>query len=245
MARPARTRRPCPILVMPHGLDMHPHRPYLRLALLTMLLSTAALHAQTAPRTRPAPKATPRPAVLPSLGDPVPAAILKARAASKTCDTGEGRHDPCATVPIHRERITIAWDAATARVTWLYSTTLTTDSDIAVGDEGRIDSDSPVTPYLVAAITHGFVTPDWADTVQDLSGSALWYAVMRPSRPHYGKIVGFVLSIYLYLPDFDPPLIYTASTGEPGEYPVTPPGRPQPYTPFAAQRTPPSSRPSR
>jgi hypothetical protein len=149
--------------------------------------------------------AAPKPSVtLPNLGDEVPAALLKR---PRTCDTGEGRQEPCADLTLRHEdttdRITVAWDATTKRITYLYSATLTTDDDIRAGDLLPIASDLPVTPFPIASVPHRFVSADWCDTDADLSGDALWCAVMTPARPRSGKVLGFVQSLYLNLPDPD------------------------------------------
>jgi hypothetical protein len=41
----------------------------------------------------------------------------------------------------------------------------------------------------------------WADSVEDLSGDAVWYAALRKESAllPYGRIVGFVQSRYLKL----------------------------------------------
>ncbi|GAC1658990.1 MAG: hypothetical protein NVS9B15_21100 [Acidobacteriaceae bacterium] len=136
---------------------------------------------------------------LPQLGQEVPDALLK-RPAAKPCDVGEGRTDPCATIFVGHDRISIAWDPATRRATYLYSTTLQTDDDIRSGDLLGIAPDSPITPFPAPGMPRRFLTSDWCDTDTDLSGQALWCAVMVPVRPKSGKVLAFVQSLYLYLP---------------------------------------------
>ena len=173
---------------------------------LTCLLVLAVAPVGFAQRTRPQPPAPPHiapPISVPQLGDEVPASLLK-RPTGKPCDVGDGRTDPCATLITGRNRITVAWDAASHRVTFLYSTTLVTDSDIRAGDLLGIDPDSPITPFPSPTAPHRFLTIDWCDTDRDLSGEALWCAVMVPVRPRSGKVLGFVQSLYLYLPEWDP-----------------------------------------
>ena len=96
----------------------------------------------------------------------------------------------------------IAWDAKTLKVTYLYSTTLSTDSELVTGGLGRIDASMDIMPF-----GGGFVSPDWCDTDTEISGDALWCAVMKPQPRHYGKVVGFVQSVYLLLPETDAPLL--------------------------------------
>ncbi len=137
---------------------------------------------------------------LPHLGDPVPAALLKSKS-TRTCPTGASKPEPCADIRIRRDRITLAWDPATRLVTYLYSTTLLTDGDLATGGSGRITRDDHLLPFRA-----GFISAEWCDTDTKLSGDALWCPVMRPEHgTHFGRVVGFVQSIYLDLPDLDSP----------------------------------------
>ena len=184
-----------------------------RAAICACVFAVAAQAQPGARRTVPKPS----PVVsIPRLGDEVPAALLKRASAAHPCDTGEGRLDPCATLTEGRDRITVAWDAASHHVTYLYSTTLDTDNDIRVGDVLAIDPDSPITPFPIAGTPHRFVTSDWCDTDSDVSGRAVWCAVLVPVRPRSGKVVGFVQSLYLYLPEYDAePMHKTTLRGSP------------------------------
>ena len=160
-----------------------------------------------AQHTSPRPPAEPprHPAItVPQLGDEVPESLLKRSSSAKPCDVGDGKTDPCAPLTAGRDRITVAWDATTRRVTYLYSATLDTDDDIRAGDLLAIDPDSPITAFPAHGAPHRFVTVDWCDTDAALSGRALWCAVMVPTRPRSGKVLGFVQSLYLYLPEWDP-----------------------------------------
>ena len=167
------------------------------LLLFTVLLGSASAQKHPAP-------AAPE---LPQLGDEISATVLK-HPLPKPCDTGEDRHEPCAMLTVQRERITIAWDVATHRITYLSSTTLTTDNDLRMGDVLAIDADLPVTPFPIASIPHRFVSADWCDTAAALSGDALWCALMVPTRPRSGRVIGFVQSLYLNLPNLDAPPIH-------------------------------------
>ena len=144
--------------------------PGFRGSALILVLACAAALAYSISAQRAKPKSPPKPPLIaaaqttpapthaiPQLGDPVPDALLKRASAAHPCDTGEGRHEPCATLTIRRDRITVAWDAATKRITYLYSTTLATDDDIQVGDLLPIESDSPITPFPSASIAHRFI----------------------------------------------------------------------------------------
>ena len=104
--------------------------------------------------------------------------------------------------PSKRMLFKIAWDRETSAVTFLLTEDphLVTDSELGVGGGCRLldgaDQPYPLTPYL------GWLfTPMWADSAEDLSGDAVWYAALRKeSTPlPYGKIVGFVQSGYLKL----------------------------------------------
>ncbi len=109
--------------------------------------------------------------------------------------------------------ITLAWDATTRHVTFMYSTTLVTDNDLAAGSVGRIDASMDIRPFL-----GGFVSPDWCDTDADLSGDALWCAVMKPARRYHGRIIGFVQSSYLPFSPDDPadvPLVLATTLSRP------------------------------
>lgn len=147
---------------------------------------------------------TASPASVPQLGEDVPGPLLKRASATKPCPVGDGHFDPCSTLTVGRDRVTVAWDAATHRVTFLYSTTLSTDNDIRAGDVLEIEADSPLTPFPAPGEPHRFVTSDWCDTDSALTGDAEWCAVMLPTRPRSGRVIGFVQSLYLYMPDFDP-----------------------------------------
>lgn len=171
--------------------------------LAVSLLYFAAVPPCTA-RTQAAQSHKPIPAAsVPRLGEDAPE-LLRKRAAAKPCAITDGRSDPCSTLTIAHDRITVAWDATTHRVTYLYSTTLDTDDDIRTGDVLAIDSDSPITPFPGEGQPHRFVTVDWCDTDADLTGDSEWCAVMLPTRPRSGRVIGFVQSLYLYLPDIDP-----------------------------------------
>lgn len=187
-----------------------------RTVLFACLAATVpCLAQQPAPPAPRRPPTTPHPAPFPQLGDEVPAPLLKRAITAKPCDVGDSKTDPCATLSAGHDRVTVAWDATTHRVTYLYSTTLNTDDDIRAGDLLAIDPDSPITPFPTHASPHRFVTIDWCDTDRDLSGEALWCAVMTPARPRSGKVLGFVQSLYLYLPLWDPEPMHRVSLPRP------------------------------
>ena len=114
-----------------------------RLAVVSVFILAAAGTVSSAlqgsSKSRPKQQTPPAPSSrLPELGDEVPAALLKQATTAKPCETGEGRHEPCATMTLRSadstDRFTIAWDATLKHITYLYSTTLITDDDIRTGD---------------------------------------------------------------------------------------------------------------
>lgn len=188
---------------------------------ISFAVATSAPAQQIRPRT-PAPAHPAAALSVPQLGDEVPDALLKRASAAKPCDVGDGRTDPCTTLAAGRDRITVAWDSSSHRTTYLYSTTLDTDQDIRPGDLLAIDPDSPITPFPAHGSPHRFVTVDWCDTDRAISGEALWCAVMVPTHPRSGKVVGFVQSLYLYLPEWDPEPLQKTSFAETrsGDFPL-------------------------
>lgn len=155
--------------------------------LTTLVLVAAAVTAPATLRT------------LPHLGDPVPAALLKAK--SRTCQTGALKPEPCTEIRVRRDHITLAWNPSTRLVTFLYSTTLLTDSELATGGSGRITRDDHLLPFRT-----GFISAEWCDTDTRLSGDALWCPVMKPEHgTYFGRVIGFVQSVYLDIPDLDSP----------------------------------------
>ena len=139
-------------------------------------------------------------ASFPKLGDPVPAYILKARLQSALCVTDVSHRDPCATLRIEGFLFTVAWDANTAAITYLFTQDLhvITDSELGVNGSCRV-VDQAGSPYQMTQYLDWLVTPKWADAIRDLSGDATWYATLakNPKKPGYGQIEGFVQSRYL------------------------------------------------
>jgi hypothetical protein len=94
----------------------------------------------------------------------------------------------------------IAWDTHTKEITYLFTSDhrFLTDSELGVGGHTRlVDEDGKA--FDLAQYMNWLVTPQWADTVQSLSGDATWYAALRrdATSPEYGTIGGFVQSRYL------------------------------------------------
>jgi hypothetical protein len=127
---------------------------------------------------------------------------LKARTDSRECLTNVGHHDPCATVTIKKRGFTIAWDAKTNEVTYLFTDDphLIMDSELSVGGQCRlVEQDGK--PVKMLDYMDWLITDAWTDQATNFSGEDYWYAAMRrdAKRPEYGIIVGFVQSRYLKL----------------------------------------------
>ncbi len=132
---------------------------------------------------------------LPRLGDSVPTEIVKARSMGRTCETGDGHREPCAEVHLGRERVSVAWNPSTQLVTYLYSKTIITDSELSSGNVTRNLGATPQTPFL-----DGIVSLQWCDTERSFTGKSLWCAIMKPAALDQVKVLGFVQSVYLHLP---------------------------------------------
>lgn len=137
---------------------------------------------------------------VPELGSQVPSYVLKARTDSQECLTDINHRDPCASVKIGEKLFTIAWDARTKAIAYIFTDDrhLVTDSELGVGGSCRL-LDEAGQPYEIVSYMDWAITPKWVDTVKDLSGDAFWYAALRKETSHikYGRIVGFVQSRYL------------------------------------------------
>jgi hypothetical protein len=134
---------------------------------------------------------------VPDLGSQAPSYVLKAQTRSQQCLTDISHHDPCASVRIDKKRFTIAWDAQTKAITYIFTADrrLLTDSELGVGGSCRLSEPIEVVQYI-----DWLITPQWADTVRDLSGAALWYAALhKATSPEHAQIMGFVQSRYLKL----------------------------------------------
>ncbi len=134
---------------------------------------------------------------LPKLGTPVPASLLTADRKEKRCRTADSHEDPCTDIEIANIHYTIAWDADSKTITYLFTDDhhLVTDNGLAVGNSLRVADVSgadPTVPYM-----KWFIDPKWKDTDAKL-GSAVWYAALhRDYDHHFGEVVGFVQSRYI------------------------------------------------
>lgn len=135
---------------------------------------------------------------LPKLGAPVPATWMTTDKKEKRCRTDASHEDPCMEVAIADIHYTVAWDADTKVITYLFTDDhhVVTDNGLAVGNSLRVadasGSADPTVPYM-----KWFIDPKWKDTDARL-GSAVWYAALHKDYDHhFGDVVGFVQSRYL------------------------------------------------
>ncbi len=139
---------------------------------------------------------------LPQLGAPAPDSILSAEKHGKECETAPGHRDPCAEVEIDKVKFTVAWDAQTKAVTWLFTNDrrLLTDSQLAVGNTCSVMQDSGA-PDPTVSYMKWLIDPRWKGADPNLTGSAVWYAALHKDDfdPHFGDVVGFVQSKYISL----------------------------------------------
>ena len=147
---------------------------------------------------------------LPKLDSEVAPYIEKSRLNSQRCLTDINRHDPCASRKVGNTLFTIAWDARTKAITYLFTSDrhLITDGELMIGGSCRL-LDEAGNPYEVIHYLNWLVTPQWMDTVGTLSGEAIWYAALKKESANvkYGRIVGFVQSRYLKIGQQTPPTI--------------------------------------
>src|SRR5258705_2342636 len=136
-----------------------------------------------------APRVGAQETLVPKLGSPVKSSVVNARSGSQQCLTDVGHHDPCASVKIDKAIFTIAWDASTKEITYLFTDDrhLVMDSELGVGGGCRLVDESGKPDEMVQYMGW-LVTPRWRDTVGNLSGDAVWYAALRKetARPKYG-----------------------------------------------------------
>ena len=147
--------------------------------------------------------ASPAPAIknLPQLGAPAPDTLFTTEKHEKECRTSADHQDPCTEVEIGGIRYTIAWDAQSKAVTYIFTDDhhILTDGGLSVGDTCRIAQDSgpsdPTVPYM-----KWFIDPKWKGT-DPSAGTAAWYVALRKDSldHHFGDIVGFVQSRYIAL----------------------------------------------
>jgi hypothetical protein len=137
---------------------------------------------------------------LPQLGTPVPAPLLARH--EKLCRTGDDHRDPCADVKIGKVRYTVAWDAQTKNVTYLFTAdrALVTDTGLSVGDNCRIIQDSGAADSTTSYMKW-LIDPNWTGKDATLTGPDLWYAAIHRDDldHHFGDIVGFVQSRYIQI----------------------------------------------
>jgi hypothetical protein len=138
---------------------------------------------------------------LPALGSPAPDALIAADKKDKLCRTGPDHRDPCAEVQIDKIRYTIAWNAQTKNVTYIFTDdrSLVTDSGLSVGGTCLVTG-SPDDAGTVSYMKW-LIDPRWKGVNPKSGDDAVWYAALHKDDfdPHYGNIVGFVQSQYIEL----------------------------------------------
>jgi hypothetical protein len=136
---------------------------------------------------------------LPQLGGPVPD-FVTAEKHTKECSTGPGHKDPCAELEIDKIKYTVAWNAQSKAVTWLFTDDhrLVTDTQLAVGNSCRLVEDSGA-PDPTVSYLKWIIDPRWKGPATSLTGNGVWYAALHkdPFDATYGSVVGFVQSAYL------------------------------------------------
>jgi hypothetical protein len=137
---------------------------------------------------------------VPPLGSRVTEQVMVARTGAQECLTDVNHHDPCASTKIKNVLFTIAWDADTKAISYLFTEDhkFMTDSELGVGGSCNV-APKVGEPVALFSYLDWLVTPKWSDTRQDLSGAAVWYAALHKdaTRPRYARIYGFVQSRYL------------------------------------------------
>lgn len=138
---------------------------------------------------------------LPALGSPAPDSLLTATKKDKLCRTDADHRDPCAEVEIDKIRYTIAWDAQTKNVTYIFTDdrNWVTDSGLSVGGTCRVigsPDDAGTISYM-----KWLIDPHWKGAYPKSGDGVIWYAVLHKDDfdPHFGDIVGFVQSRYIEL----------------------------------------------
>jgi hypothetical protein len=136
---------------------------------------------------------------LPKLNSRVPSFVSNAGTGQK-CLTDTNHHDPCATVTIRNVQFTIAWDANTSAITYIFTGDhhMVTDAELSVGGLCRLAGPA-AKPHPTIDYLGWLLSTKWTDTIQGFSGDAYWYAALRKAAawPEYGQIVGFLQSRYL------------------------------------------------
>lgn len=136
---------------------------------------------------------------LPVLGAPVPASLLHH---VKHCRTYDNHHDPCTEIDLDHVRYTVAWNAQTKDVTYLFTSdrNLVTSNGLSVGGTCRVTGSAgqadPSVTYM-----KWFIDPKWKGKDTNAGSNGVWYAALRKDGAdnNYGDIVGFIQSSYIKL----------------------------------------------
>src|ERR1700735_880028 len=117
---------------------------------------------------------------LPQLGAPAPTSVFAAEKHGKVCETGPGHKDPCAEIEIAKIKFTVAWDAQTKAITFIFTDDrrVVTDSQLSVGTTCLVVDSSgkpdPTTPYM-----KWFIDPRLKGNYAPLGDTATWYAALH------------------------------------------------------------------
>ncbi len=155
-----------------------------------LLLASALLGAQA---DRPLP---------PAIGTLVSNNVAQARRGASTCYTAPAHYDPCAQITLSRTRYVIAWDEATRKITYIFTSdpNFLTDSELGVGGTVRVNRGKLI------SYKNWFLASDWTDSASGAGepSTEQWYPVVTlldlPSPdPNVteGEIAGFVQSRYV------------------------------------------------
>lgn len=138
---------------------------------------------------------------VPQLGAPVPDSLFTADKHEKECRTSSDHQDPCTQVDIDGIRYTIAWDAQSKDVTYIFTDDhhILTEGGLSVGDTCRVVQDSGQSDPTVSYMKW-IIDPKWTGS-DPKAGGASWYVALHKDAldHHFGDIVGFVQSRYLSL----------------------------------------------
>lgn len=136
----------------------------------------------------------------PALGSVVPKAVIAARHSSEVCFTAPAHYDPCAEIISEHMSYVVAWDKASNKVVYVFTSDLSfvTDSELGIGGSVKIDR------RKLLKYKDWLVAPELADTADGEPGGAKWSPIITlmdgpSSDPNttYASIAGFVQSEYL------------------------------------------------
>jgi hypothetical protein len=136
----------------------------------------------------------------PPLGSVVPKSIIAARRPLATCLTAAAHYDPCADIVSEHMSYVVAWDKATNKVVYVFTSDLSfvTDSELGIGGSVKVDR------RKLIRYKDWLIAPELGDTADGEPGGAKWYPIValldgpsNDSNMTYASIAGFVQSDYL------------------------------------------------